>query len=84
MTYFKIKISVLPPKARTKDHPLHNESKIIFECKNYSITDAVNCALEHKEYKSFCKRNIITKDDIYVYYTDDVGNWVEYNDMTAI
>lgn len=78
MSFWKAKISVLPPTAKTSQHPLYNESEIIFECRNCTLTDGIQEGLNHEAFKTFCEKNHI-QDILYIYYEDVHGNWQYYN-----
>ena len=67
-------MSVLSPDSKSKHHPLYNESGIVFECKNCSLTKAISIIREHRAYTAFCKRNMFF-DEPYIYYTDSNNDW---------
>ena len=75
---FLVQMSILSPDSKIKHHPLYNESGIVFECKNYSLTEAISIIREHKDYIAFCKRNIIL-NELYIYYTDSNNNWYYFD-----
>lgn len=76
---FLIQMSVLSPDSKSKHHPLYNESGIVFECKNCSLTEAISIIREHKEYTAFCRRNLFFNEP-YIYYTDSSDNWLYFED----
>lgn len=78
MFEFLVKMSVFPPEATIKHHPLCDESEIVFKCKNCTLENAINAILEHTAYKIFCEKNRFFGEQ-YVYYTDSYGNWHHFN-----